>query len=236
MTVVAVFAFWFLFSAALWVLFAVTRAVVLYLDARAEARFHQEIETYLREPGPWRRTTLQPRSCHKLRGGTPARGRASARTSRARRGHRGGTGARPGGPPGGISVVSTADCVPGKWRVYVGKQPRGREIVASSPSLDSRCCESATTRYRPRCSDVSWMAHARCAELDPEESDRLFFCGQGQSRLASQARAICASCEVQGGASSSPSATPTRPSSGCGAGPRPASAESYADCLARRAQ
>jgi WhiB family transcriptional regulator, redox-sensing transcriptional regulator len=42
------------------------------------------------------------------------------------------------------------------------------------------------------------MAHARCAELDAEESDRLFFCGQGQSRLASQARAICASCEVQG--------------------------------------
>jgi hypothetical protein len=26
----------------------------------------------------------------------------------------------------------------------------------------------------------------------------MFFCGQGQSRLANQARAICASCEVQG--------------------------------------
>jgi hypothetical protein len=68
MTVVAVFASRFLFSPALWVLFAVTRAVVVYLDARAEARFHQEIETIYASPGPWRRRTLRPRSCHKSRG------------------------------------------------------------------------------------------------------------------------------------------------------------------------
>jgi WhiB family redox-sensing transcriptional regulator len=42
------------------------------------------------------------------------------------------------------------------------------------------------------------MLFAACSELELEESDRLFFCGQGQSRLASQARAICAVCEVQG--------------------------------------
>jgi hypothetical protein len=39
---------------------------------------------------------------------------------------------------------------------------------------------------------------AECAELTVTEADRLFFCGQGQSRLASKAKAICAVCEVQG--------------------------------------
>jgi WhiB family redox-sensing transcriptional regulator len=42
------------------------------------------------------------------------------------------------------------------------------------------------------------MLFAACSELEVEESDRLFFCGQGQSRWASRARAICAQCEVQG--------------------------------------
>jgi hypothetical protein len=46
--------------------------------------------------------------------------------------------------------------------------------------------------------DVDWMLFAACSELEVRESDRLFFCGQGQSRLANQARAICAGCEVQG--------------------------------------
>jgi WhiB family redox-sensing transcriptional regulator len=46
--------------------------------------------------------------------------------------------------------------------------------------------------------DVDWMLFAACSELEVRESDRLFFCGQGQSRLANQARAICYGCEVQG--------------------------------------
>jgi hypothetical protein len=47
--IAAVLVIWFLASVALVVLFAVARAIVFYLDARALARFHQEIETYLRE-------------------------------------------------------------------------------------------------------------------------------------------------------------------------------------------
>jgi hypothetical protein len=47
--IAAVLVIWFLASVALLVLFAVARAIVFYLDARALARFHQEIETYLRE-------------------------------------------------------------------------------------------------------------------------------------------------------------------------------------------
>ncbi len=43
-----------------------------------------------------------------------------------------------------------------------------------------------------------WVLFAACSELEVGESDRLFFCGQGQSRLVNQARAICACCEVQG--------------------------------------
>jgi hypothetical protein len=46
--------------------------------------------------------------------------------------------------------------------------------------------------------DLDWMLFGACSELEVRESDRLFFCGQGQSRLAKQARAICAVCEVQG--------------------------------------
>jgi WhiB family transcriptional regulator, redox-sensing transcriptional regulator len=46
--------------------------------------------------------------------------------------------------------------------------------------------------------DMDWMLFAACSELEVGESDRLFFCGRGQSRLANQAKAICASCEVQG--------------------------------------
>jgi WhiB family transcriptional regulator, redox-sensing transcriptional regulator len=46
--------------------------------------------------------------------------------------------------------------------------------------------------------DLDWQLFAACSELEVEESDRLFFCGQGQARLANQARAICAVCEVQG--------------------------------------
>jgi len=45
--------------------------------------------------------------------------------------------------------------------------------------------------------DLDWQ-FAACSELEVEESDPLFFAGQGQSRLANQARAICAVCEVQG--------------------------------------
>jgi Transcription factor WhiB len=46
--------------------------------------------------------------------------------------------------------------------------------------------------------DLDWQLFAACAELQVVESDRLFFCGQGQSRLAARVRAICAACEVQG--------------------------------------
>jgi WhiB family transcriptional regulator, redox-sensing transcriptional regulator len=46
--------------------------------------------------------------------------------------------------------------------------------------------------------DLDWMLFAACSELEVEESDRLFFFGLGQSRLANQARAICAGCGVQG--------------------------------------
>jgi hypothetical protein len=46
--------------------------------------------------------------------------------------------------------------------------------------------------------DMGWMLFAACTEFEVEESDRLFFCGQGQARLVNQARAICAGCEVQG--------------------------------------
>ena len=42
------------------------------------------------------------------------------------------------------------------------------------------------------------MMWAECAELTVTEADRLFFCRHCQSRLASQAKAICAVCEVQG--------------------------------------
>jgi hypothetical protein len=38
--------------------------------------------------------------------------------------------------------------------------------------------------------DLDWQLFAACAELEVRESDRLFFCGQGQSRLANQARAV----------------------------------------------
>jgi hypothetical protein len=79
--------------------------------------------------------------------------------------------------------------------------------------------------------DVDWMLFAACSELEVVESDRLFFCGQGQSRLADQARAICAGCEVQGECLEFALRTPTRPSSGCGAGPLQASVGDCADCL-----
>jgi WhiB family redox-sensing transcriptional regulator len=46
--------------------------------------------------------------------------------------------------------------------------------------------------------DMDWMLFAACSELELEDSDRLFFCGQGQSGLASRAKAICMTCEVQG--------------------------------------
>jgi hypothetical protein len=46
--------------------------------------------------------------------------------------------------------------------------------------------------------DLDWQLFAACSELEVGESDRLFFCGQGQSRLANQATAICAGCEVNG--------------------------------------
>jgi WhiB family redox-sensing transcriptional regulator len=49
----------------------------------------------------------------------------------------------------------------------------------------------------PALLDVDWMLFAACSELELEESDRLFFCGRGQRRLADQARVICACCEVQ---------------------------------------
>jgi WhiB family redox-sensing transcriptional regulator len=45
---------------------------------------------------------------------------------------------------------------------------------------------------------MDWMLFAACSELEVRESDRLFSCGRGQSRLVSRARAICAQCEVQG--------------------------------------
>jgi hypothetical protein len=49
----------------------------------------------------------------------------------------------------------------------------------------------------PAALDLDWQLFAACSELEVEESDRLFFCGQGQSRLAEHARAICAGWEVQ---------------------------------------
>jgi WhiB family transcriptional regulator, redox-sensing transcriptional regulator len=49
----------------------------------------------------------------------------------------------------------------------------------------------------PEWIDMSWHADAACADMEVEESDRLFFCGQGQARLANQAREICAVCIVR---------------------------------------
>jgi hypothetical protein len=60
------------------------------------------------------------------------------------------------------------------------------------------CSESETNSAPEAPLDLDWQLFAACSELAVEESDRMFFCGQGQSRLANQARAICASCEVQG--------------------------------------
>jgi WhiB family transcriptional regulator, redox-sensing transcriptional regulator len=39
---------------------------------------------------------------------------------------------------------------------------------------------------------------SRSSRRSARASDRLFFRGQGQSRLANQAKAICSGCEVQG--------------------------------------
>ena len=50
----------------------------------------------------------------------------------------------------------------------------------------------------PDLPDMDWMLFAACSELELKESDRLFFCGQGQSGLASRAKAICSVCEVHG--------------------------------------
>jgi hypothetical protein len=70
------------------------------------------------------------------------------------------------------------------------------------------------------------MLFGACSELEVRESDRLFFCGQGQSRLAKQARVICAVVRCRESASSSPSATPKRPNTGYAAGPPRATAAS----------
>jgi hypothetical protein len=72
-----------------------------------------------------------------------------------------------------------------------------------------------------------WVLFVACSELEVRESDRLFFCGQGQSRLANQARAICASCDVQGECLEFALRNPRRASSGSGAGPRRDNAGSY---------
>jgi hypothetical protein len=80
--------------------------------------------------------------------------------------------------------------------------------------------------------DIDWMPFAACAELEVRESDRLFFCGQGQSRLANLARASAPAVRCRVSASNSPFAIPRRPSSGCGAGQRPASGGASADYLA----
>jgi hypothetical protein len=45
--------------------------------------------------------------------------------------------------------------------------------------------------------DLAWMMWAECAELTVKEADRFSSAGQGQSRLANQARAICAVCQAQ---------------------------------------
>jgi hypothetical protein len=83
--------------------------------------------------------------------------------------------------------------------------------------------------------DLDWQLFAACAELEVEASDPLFFCGQGQSRLANQARAISVpSVRCRGSASSSLCGTLTRPSTGCGAEPRRDSVGACADGRARR--
>jgi hypothetical protein len=40
--------------------------------------------------------------------------------------------------------------------------------------------------------DLDLQLFAGCSELEIKESDPLFFAGQGLSRIANQARAICA--------------------------------------------
>jgi hypothetical protein len=82
--------------------------------------------------------------------------------------------------------------------------------------------------------DLDSMLIAACSELEVTESDRLFFCGEGQSRLANQARATCAGCEVQGVASSSLFAILNRPSMECGVDHVGTTPEA-ADCLGKRA-
>jgi hypothetical protein len=67
--------------------------------------------------------------------------------------------------------------------------------------------------------DLDWQLLA-ATDLEVRESDRLFFCGHGQSGLANQARAICAVVRCRENASSSLSATLKRRSTGCGAEPR----------------
>jgi len=47
-------------------------------------------------------------------------------------------------------------------------------------------------RDHPAPLDLDWMLFAACSELEIGESDRLFFCGRGQRRLAAdKAKAIC---------------------------------------------
>jgi hypothetical protein len=72
---------------------------------------------------------------------------------------------------------------------------------------------------------------AACSELEIEESDPLFFAGQGQSRLAIQARAICAACEVQGECLEFALRNPDETEYGCGAGLRRGNAGNCGDCL-----
>jgi Transcription factor WhiB len=63
------------------------------------------------------------------------------------------------------------------------------------------------------------MLFAACSELEVRESDRPFFCGRGQARLDNQARAVCASCEVQGECLEFAIRNPEETEYGCGAGP-----------------
>jgi hypothetical protein len=79
--------------------------------------------------------------------------------------------------------------------------------------------------------DMDWMLFAACCELAVEESDRLFFCGQGQSRLANQARAICAGCEVQGECLEFALRYPEETEFGIWGGLRPGNVGSCAACL-----
>jgi hypothetical protein len=106
-------------------------------------------------------------------------------------------------------------------------------MATAVPVLDAFANE--VTPPPPAPLDLGLAVVAACSEVEVEESDPLFFTGQGQSRLAKQARVICAVVRCRESASSSPSATPKRPNTGYAAGPPGATAASALGDLASRA-